>query len=46
MEEVATEILEEALVMKVEEEGEGEERGNGNLRALGAIEFAERDNAC
>ena len=36
------EILEEALGMEVEEEGEGEE-GDVNLRALGFIEFLTQD---
>ena len=39
MEEEASEILEEALGMEVKEEGEGEEGGDGTLRALGAINF-------
>ena len=36
-EEEAAEILKEALGMEVKEEGEVEEGGDGNLRALGAL---------
>ena len=39
MEEEASEILEEALGMEVEEVGEGEEGGDGTPRELGDIEF-------
>ena len=38
-EEEVAEILEEVLGMEVEEEGKGEEGGDGNLKALVAIEF-------
>ena len=38
-EEEATEQLENALEMEVEETGEGEEGGNGTQRALGSQEF-------
>ena len=37
MEEEAAAILEEAFGMEVEEEGDGEEGGDGTLRAMGAI---------
>ena len=44
-EEEAAEGLAASLVMKVEEDrgGEGEEGGDGNLRALGALEFLTQD---
>ena len=38
IEEEAAEIKEEALRMEVKEEVEGEEKGDGNLRAQGSIE--------
>ena len=43
IEEEAEDIPEEALVMEVEEEGEGEEWGNGTIRGLGAIEILTQD---
>ena len=44
-EEEAAEGLAASLVMKVEEDrgGEGEAGGDGNLRALGALEFLTQD---
>ena len=43
-EEEATEQLEAALGMEVEETGEGEEWGDGTLRALEFLEFLAQDS--
>ena len=43
IEEEAAEILDEALGMEAEEEGEVEEGGDGTLKVLEAIEFLTQD---